>query len=102
MIWKCIIFASRSASASDNSENAGSNVLSGKFSTPPVVLARPRNDVRDEGRNGVVGREALERDVDRCRIVAGVSVAIPTGPFVAFCGSKLDGEALCCTRSLRA
>jgi formylglycine-generating enzyme required for sulfatase activity len=66
MSWKCIIFASRSATASDNSAKAGSKVLSGKEAASPCTLLRAesRNEERDEGRRGVVGRE---REVDRAR-----------------------------------
>jgi hypothetical protein len=64
--WKCIMFASRSATASDSSANAGSNVLRGKDAASPWVLLRAdsRKDDLDEGRSGVVGRE---REVDRAR-----------------------------------
>lgn len=64
--WKCIMLASRSAMASDSSAKAGSKALSGKapsLAEPP--LAESRRDEREEGRRGVVGREALVRDVDR-------------------------------------
>jgi formylglycine-generating enzyme required for sulfatase activity len=58
--------ASRSATASDNSAKAGSNVLSGNEAESPCTLLRAesRNEERDDGRRGVVGRE---REVDRAR-----------------------------------
>lgn len=58
--------------ASDSSAKAGSNALRGKDSgLPPVVLARAdsRNDEREEGRSGVVGREVRVREVERARVV---------------------------------
>lgn len=59
------MFASRSATASDSSEKAGSKVLSGKEGPSPWLLrAESRNEERDEGRSGVVGRE---REVERAR-----------------------------------
>lgn len=64
--WKCIILASRSAMASDSSAKAGSKALRGKAPSPAEPrLAESRRDEREEGRRGVVGREALVRDVDR-------------------------------------
>lgn len=66
MSWKCIILASRSAKASESSAKAGSKVFNGNGS-PPWVLrwADSRNEERDEGRRGVVGRD---RDVERGRL----------------------------------
>jgi hypothetical protein len=51
---------------SDNSAKAGSKALRGNEG-PPVVLAlaESRKEERDEGLRGVVGREALVRDVER-------------------------------------
>lgn len=67
MSWKCIILASRSATASDSSAKAGSNVFRGNGSPPPTVrCAESRKDERDEGRSGVVGRETERvRELDR-------------------------------------
>jgi hypothetical protein len=52
--------------ASDSSAKAGSNVLSGNEAESPCTLLRAesRNDERDDGRRGVVGRD---REVDRVR-----------------------------------
>ena len=62
------MFASRSAIESDNSPKEGSNASSGT-SDPPPILALPdsRREEREDGRKGVVGREAglRELDVDR-------------------------------------
>jgi hypothetical protein len=67
--WKCIIFASKSAIASDNSAKAGSKVFKGNAAPPRVLaLAVSRKDERDDGRIGVVGRDVRVRDVDRCRL----------------------------------
>ena len=66
--WKCIMFASKSAMASDSSANAGSNALSGKCASPRTLSrADSRNDERDDGRSGVVGRDVRVRDMDRFR-----------------------------------
>lgn len=64
--WKCIMLASRSATASESSAKAGSNVFSGNEAASPCTLLRAesRNEERDEGRRGVVGRE---REVERWR-----------------------------------
>lgn len=66
MSWKCIMLASRSATASDSSANAGSKVLSGNEAESPCTLLRAesRNEDREDGRSGVVGRE---REVERGR-----------------------------------
>lgn len=64
-------FASKSAMASDSSPNWGSKALSGKGAST-LTLADSRNEERDEGRRGVVGRETLDREVERflsCDIV---------------------------------
>jgi hypothetical protein len=63
------MLASKSAIASESSANAGSNVLSGKWASPspPARAADSRNEERDEGRRGVVGRDVRDRDVDRLR-----------------------------------
>lgn len=62
--WKCIMFASRSAMASASSPKCGSKALSGKGASL-LALAESRKEDRDEGRRGVVGRDALFRDVER-------------------------------------
>lgn len=56
--------------ASDSSANAGSKVLSGN-GAPPVTLSRAdsRNEDREDGRSGVVGRDVRVRDVERVRLV---------------------------------
>ena len=58
--------------ASENSANAGSKVASGNGASP-VVLSRAdsRNEERDEGRRGVVGRELRVREVERARLPLG-------------------------------
>lgn len=55
--------------ASESSANAGSNVARGNASAfgPVLALADSRKEEREDGRNGVVGRDVLERDVDRPR-----------------------------------
>lgn len=62
--WKCIRFASRSAMASDSSPNCGSKASSGNGAWL-LALAESRKDDREEGRNGVVGRDTLVREVER-------------------------------------
>lgn len=60
------MFASRSASESESSAKAGSNVLSGNAaSLPPAPRAESRNDEREDGRSGVVGRGVRVREADR-------------------------------------
>lgn len=59
---------------SDSSANAGSNVLSGKGASCPVLaLAESRNEERDEGRSGVVGRGVRGLDVDRLALWSPLS-----------------------------
>ncbi len=66
MSWKCIMFASRSAMASDSSAKAGSNVLRGNGVSPsPAERAESRKDDRDEGRSGVVGRDVRVLELGR-------------------------------------
>ena len=68
------MLASRSATASESSANAGSNALSGNaaaassypYAPPAARCADSRNDDRDVGRSGVVGR-VRERDRERER-----------------------------------
>lgn len=68
MSWKCIMFASRSAMASESSANAGSKVFSGNGASPTTLSrADSLKDDRDDGRSGVVGRDVRVRDVDRFR-----------------------------------
>lgn len=60
--------ASRSAIESDNSANAGSKVSMGDSDTPPTLdFPDSRNEDRDDGRRGVVGRDvwARVREVER-------------------------------------
>lgn len=55
--------------ASDNSANAGSNVLRGKGASPETLSrADSLNEERDDGRSGVVGRGVRVRDVERARL----------------------------------
>ena len=72
------MFASKSASASLNSANAGSRVSRGDERVEDVGFweVDERNELRDEGRRGVVGREGGfvrdregGRDVDILTIV---------------------------------
>lgn len=59
------MLASRSAIASDNSANAGSNVLRGNGASPPPALrAESRKDERDDGRRGVVGRDVWDLELE--------------------------------------
>ena len=51
------MFASRSAIASDNSPNAGSNLFRGNETLLSLApLAESRKEPREDGRSGVVGR----------------------------------------------
>lgn len=60
------MFASRSAIESESSAKAGSKALRGKCPSPPLASrAESRNEERDEGRNGVVGRDVWFREVGR-------------------------------------
>jgi len=60
------MLASRSAIASDSSAKAGSNALSGNDASPLTLSrAESRNEDRDEGRSGVVGRDERVRELDR-------------------------------------
>lgn len=60
------MLASKSATASESSANAGSKVFRGKGSLPSTLRwADSRNEEREEGRRGVVGRD---RDVERGRL----------------------------------
>lgn len=55
--------------ASDSSAKAGSKVLRGKGASPwTLSRADSRNDERDDGRSGVVGREVRVREVERFRV----------------------------------
>ena len=55
-------FASKSAIESDSSANAGSKDSRGESDTAPMLaLPVSRKDEREEGRNGVVGREVGRR-----------------------------------------
>lgn len=59
------MLASRSATASESSANAGSKTFNGKGSLPSTLRwADSRKEEREEGRRGVVGRD---RDVERGR-----------------------------------
>jgi hypothetical protein len=72
--WKCIMLASRSATASESSAKAGSNVLSGNDASPLTLFrAESRNEDRDEGRSGVVGRDVRVRELDRFALESPLS-----------------------------
>jgi hypothetical protein len=59
---KCMKLASKSAIESDNSAKAGSNDSRGASDAPMMLdLPDSRNDDRDEGRKGVVGRDVGRR-----------------------------------------
>ena len=64
--------------ASESSANAGSNVFRGnEFSASRAPRAESRNDERDDGRSGVVGRV---RELDRLRSLdPGVSYDMRAG-----------------------
>lgn len=71
--WKCIMLASKSAIASDSSAKAGSKALRGKdASVPPAPRAESRNEDREEGRRGVVGREVRDLEFERLSPDRGV------------------------------
>lgn len=54
--------------ASESSANAGSKALSGNEASPCTLpRADSRNEDRDDGRSGVVGRGVRGRDVERWR-----------------------------------
>lgn len=92
------MLASRSATASDSSANAGSNVLSGNDDgsppsrpLPPSTLrfADSRNDERDDGRSGVVGRDVRvrerEREFDRFAALSCAAVSLVDMVYVCVC-----------------
>lgn len=82
MSWKCIMLASRSAMASDSSAKAGSKVLSGKeASSSPALRAELRNEDRDDGRRGVVGRDVCVLELGRLSAESfnGVDIAWRSG-----------------------
>jgi hypothetical protein len=59
---KCMKLASKSAIESDNSAKAGSNDSRGASDAPMMLdLPDSRNDDREEGRKGVVGRDVGRR-----------------------------------------
>lgn len=59
---KCMKLASKSAIESENSAKVGSNDSRGAADAPMMLdLPDSRNDDRDEGRNGVVGRDVGRR-----------------------------------------
>jgi hypothetical protein len=65
---RCIKFASKSAIESESSAKAGSNASMGASDIPPTLdFPDSRNDDREDGRRGVVGREMGLRfpEVDR-------------------------------------
>lgn len=59
------MLASRSAIPSDSSINACSKLFNGnEASSSPAFRAESRNDDREDGRSGVVGRGVLGREPD--------------------------------------
>jgi hypothetical protein len=62
--------------ASESSANAGSNVSSGNGASAPEPLADSRNEDREEGRSGVVGRDVRVREFDRCALLPWASVGV--------------------------
>lgn len=70
--WKCIMLASRSATASDSSAKAGSKAFRGNGSEPPSTLrlAESRNEEREEGRRGVVGRDVRVLELERLALLS--------------------------------
>lgn len=70
--------------ASESSANAGSNAFSGNgASLSPALRAESRNEDREDGRSGVVGRDVRERELDRfesCRSLDILSTALLTWP----------------------
>ena len=69
--------ASRSAIESESSAKAGSIVSRGRFDCPPLLVGRLRvlrNDVRELGLKGVVGREAggWLRDADGLALISAI------------------------------
>lgn len=63
--------------ASESSAKAGSNVFRGKVASPsPALRAESRNDDREDGRSGVVGREVRVREFELLSVDSGISVVI--------------------------
>lgn len=59
--------------ASESSAKAGSNAFNGKGeSWSPAPRAESRNEDRDEGLRGVVGRDVRERELERLWVSMGV------------------------------
>ncbi len=81
MSWKCIKFASRSAIESASSANAGSKVFRGKCAPPETLsLADSRNEDREDGRSGVVGRGVRLLEVERFALESRASLGDMTAP----------------------
>lgn len=76
---KCMKLASKSAIESDSSAKDGSNDSRGAWDGPPMLdLPDSRKDEREDGRNGVVGRDVGLRLLEPDRLVLlsrGVSEA---------------------------
>lgn len=71
--WKCIMLASKSATASDSSPKAGSNSFKGNEPSPsPALRAESRKEDRDDGRSGVVGRELRVLELGRLSLASGM------------------------------
>lgn len=65
--------------ASESSPKAGSNAFRGKLSSPsPALRAESRNEDREDGRSGVVGREVRVREFDCLSVESGISMVIVT------------------------
>lgn len=87
--------------ASDSSAKAGSNVLSGKDASPLTLFrAESRNEDRDEGRSGVVGRDVRVRELDRFALESPLSPISPED-IGGFCGLPRD-STLVVSRRLRS
>jgi hypothetical protein len=85
MSWRCIKFASRSAIPSLNSANWASKTSSGLCWAAVLACCEFLSDVRDEGRNGVVGREGRRvRDAERERSLCATGTGVTEAIFVEF------------------
>lgn len=72
--------------ASESSAKAGSNVFRGKATSPsPALRAESRNEDREDGRSGVVGRDVRVRELERLSVDSGISVAILCAARVSAC-----------------
>lgn len=63
--------------ASDSSAKAGSKAFKGNDASPsPALRAESRNDDREDGRSGVVGRDVCDRELERLPLDPGTSADI--------------------------